>query len=59
MVGEVVTDPREVDDDVDAVAAQRVGLSDAGELQQVRRSDRSGTEDDLAGGIGGAKLAVQ
>ena len=46
---EVLADAREVRDHVDAVLAQVLRGTDAGEQQELRRSDRPARDDDLAG----------
>ena len=44
--------PGHVLDDVDAVLLQQGLVAHAGELEDLRRADRAGTEDHFAGGGG-------
>ena len=48
VVLQVLADARAIGDDRDAVLPQQVGRTDAGELQELRRLQRAGREDDLA-----------
>ena len=50
MFAQPAADVRAVDHDVDARGPQRVGGTDAGELEDLGRGDAAGGQDHLAGG---------
>ena len=48
VIPQVLADPWQVPDDLDAAAAQDLPVADPGELKKLGRVQRTGTEDDLA-----------
>jgi hypothetical protein len=58
MVLQILADAGQVEHDVDVEFAQQRGRADAGALQELRRGDGPGADDDFAGGAGFVRLVA-
>ena len=59
MVLKVPPDSRQVRDNRDPALLQQIGVTDPGELEQLRRADRAGGEQHLAPRIGALSFAAR